>query len=241
MMSHFHRIIPANAPTLTTTANQSTVRGAGKITCNPNHTARFKITPTTAAVTADSAVVNLTFPRNCSMCGAPRKIHKKHGTNVVHVVISAPSVAAGGGDAGGADDNVDDVCAVLLVDFPGRAAHRAVARECEVDDGAVGGDGGGGGGDFKSGGVVWVARSFSGAADGGLGCGGGKRGGVRGNDAMEMGHHPGGAGGGRAGIDLQAGVLEEVGRCLGTRALRGGGSARRLCFAESGREVAGGD
>ena len=38
------------------------------------------------------------LPRNCSMCGAPRKIHRKQGTNVAQVVMNAPSVAANSGD-----------------------------------------------------------------------------------------------------------------------------------------------
>src|SRR5204862_4165944 len=37
----------------------------------PNQTARFKITPTTAAVTAERAAVSFGLPRNCSICGAP--------------------------------------------------------------------------------------------------------------------------------------------------------------------------
>ena len=39
-----------------------------------NQTARLRITPTTAAVMADSAPLRALFPRKCSMNGAPRKI-----------------------------------------------------------------------------------------------------------------------------------------------------------------------
>src|SRR6202022_3438572 len=92
--SHFHLVMPIKAATLTITANQSTVFAAGKTMCRPNQTARFKTTPTTAAVTADNAVVSPSFPRSCSLGGPPRKIHKKQGTNVVQVVTKAPRVAA---------------------------------------------------------------------------------------------------------------------------------------------------
>lgn len=92
---HFHR--PINAITLTATANQSSMPSVGKRTCKPNQIAKFNTTPTTAAVMADSAAVRFFLPRSCSMCGAPRRIHRKHGKNVVHVVINAPSVAASKG------------------------------------------------------------------------------------------------------------------------------------------------
>src|SRR4051794_6666367 len=44
-----------------------------------NQTARFKTTPTTAAVMADSAPASAWLPRRISMKGAPRKIQRKHG------------------------------------------------------------------------------------------------------------------------------------------------------------------
>ena len=46
------------------------------------------------AVIADSVMLIVLLPRNCSMCGAPTNTHKKQGVNVTHVVIKAPSVAA---------------------------------------------------------------------------------------------------------------------------------------------------
>ncbi|MNW05640.1 hypothetical protein D3C71_2019140 [compost metagenome] len=52
------------------------------------------MTPTTAAVMADMAPVSATLPLSFSMKGAPRKIQRKQGTKVTHVVSSAPSVAA---------------------------------------------------------------------------------------------------------------------------------------------------
>ncbi len=46
--------------------------------------------------------VSFSLPRSCSMCGAPRKIQRKHGMNVVHVVMNASSVAeSSGGSAPG--------------------------------------------------------------------------------------------------------------------------------------------
>src|SRR6266403_5206921 len=47
-----------------------------------NQIARFKITPTTAAVIADKAALSAVLPRSFSMNGAPRKIQRKHGVNV---------------------------------------------------------------------------------------------------------------------------------------------------------------
>jgi len=49
--------------------------------------------PTTwRAVTVESAAVNCLAPRSFSIYGAPRKTQRKQGTNVVQVVMSAPSV-----------------------------------------------------------------------------------------------------------------------------------------------------
>src|SRR5207247_1058630 len=91
---HFHRHIPRKATIPTTAANQLNGSFWGSRICIPNQTARFITTPTTAAVIAESAVVRWTLPRSCSMCGPPRKTQRKHGTNVVHVLMKAPSVAA---------------------------------------------------------------------------------------------------------------------------------------------------
>src|SRR5881409_641044 len=93
-MPHFQRHIPANAARPTTTANQFTPPSAGSTVFMANHTARFNTTPTTAAVMAESADANFTSPRVNSMYGAPRKIQRKHGTNVVHVVINPPTMPA---------------------------------------------------------------------------------------------------------------------------------------------------
>ena len=56
------------------------------------------MTPTTAAVMAVSAAVSTALSRSRSMKGAPRKIHRKQGVKVTHVVRSPPSVAANRGD-----------------------------------------------------------------------------------------------------------------------------------------------
>src|ERR1051326_7006479 len=87
----FQRCIATTAAAHTATANQSAARAdwpAEKITCNPNHTARFNTTPTTDAVTAVSVLPSRRLPRSCSICGAPRKIQRKHVTKVVTVVIA---------------------------------------------------------------------------------------------------------------------------------------------------------
>ena len=62
-----------------------------------NVTARFAITPTTAAVIVSSAAPSRRFPRNPSMYGAPRKIHRKQGANVAHTATHAPSTPATSG------------------------------------------------------------------------------------------------------------------------------------------------
>src|SRR5919106_583222 len=63
-------------------------------TCSANHTARFRITPTTAAVTAPSAALNALLERSASTKGAPKKIQRKQGVKVTQVVSRPPSVAA---------------------------------------------------------------------------------------------------------------------------------------------------
>src|SRR3984893_1052756 len=50
-----------------------------------NQMARFKTTPTTAAVMAESAALSALLPRSFSMNGAPRKIQRKQGVNVTQV------------------------------------------------------------------------------------------------------------------------------------------------------------
>src|SRR5258708_8464786 len=49
-------------------------------TCSANHTARFRITPTTAAVIAANAAASALLARNTSTKGAPKKIQRKQGT-----------------------------------------------------------------------------------------------------------------------------------------------------------------
>src|SRR5919199_3474101 len=62
-----------------------------------NQTARLRITPTTAAVIAESAALRALLPRIFSTYGAPRKIHRKHGVNVTQVASRPPSVPATSG------------------------------------------------------------------------------------------------------------------------------------------------
>ena len=63
-----------------------------------NQMARFRITPTTAAVMADKAAFSALLPRSFSTNGAPRKIHRKQGVKVTQVASSPPSVPASIGD-----------------------------------------------------------------------------------------------------------------------------------------------
>ena len=62
-----------------------------------NQIARLRMTPTTAAVIADSAALRARLPRIRSMKGAPRKIHRKHGVKVTQVASSPPRVPARSG------------------------------------------------------------------------------------------------------------------------------------------------
>src|SRR5450759_1939172 len=50
-----------------------------------NHMAKLKMTPTTAAVIAESDAVRVLLTRSASIYGPPRKIQRKHGTKVVHL------------------------------------------------------------------------------------------------------------------------------------------------------------
>lgn len=58
----------------------------------------LRITPTTAAVIADSAPARAFVAFHEHMNGAPRKIQRKHGVNVTHVASNPPSVPASIGD-----------------------------------------------------------------------------------------------------------------------------------------------
>src|SRR6185437_16631951 len=61
-------------------------------------TDKFNTTPTTAAVTPESAACNARLLRRASMQGAPRKIQRKHGANVTQVVRIEPITPAAIGD-----------------------------------------------------------------------------------------------------------------------------------------------
>src|SRR5882724_10535404 len=78
--------------------SQRTGTSTANSTCKANHTARFRITPTTAAVIAPSAAPSALLARNASTKGAPKKIQRKQGTNVTQVVSNPPKVAASNGD-----------------------------------------------------------------------------------------------------------------------------------------------
>src|SRR5882757_6412043 len=65
-----------------------------KIVWIANQIARLRMTPTTAAVIAESDAVRALLPRSASMYGPPRKIQRKHGTKVVHLASVPPSAAA---------------------------------------------------------------------------------------------------------------------------------------------------
>src|SRR6478735_1783387 len=62
--------------------------------CTPKKTARFAITPTTAAVTPVSAAARVRFSRNRSTYGAPRKMNRNDGTKVTQVTRSDAITAA---------------------------------------------------------------------------------------------------------------------------------------------------
>src|SRR3546814_576249 len=108
-MPALNRNMASIAPTASASAGQLTDVRTGRSmvpaangtsrTCSnrvwiPNQTARLRITPTTAAVIAESAADNARLPRSRSMNGAPAKIHRKHGRKVTQVVRIAPK---GGG------------------------------------------------------------------------------------------------------------------------------------------------
>src|SRR5215510_4777175 len=107
---HFSRNSAKKAPRESTSAGTWIVDHTGTSTCTPgigvvgtspgkrrwsaNQTARFRITPTTAAVIAESAAEIRRFPRRDSTNGPPVKTHRKHGVYVTHAVRIAPSVPA---------------------------------------------------------------------------------------------------------------------------------------------------
>src|SRR5262249_9922625 len=62
-----------------------------------NQIAKFRITPTTAAVTAESAAFSPTTLRSLSMKGAPTNIQRKQGANVTQVASNPPKVPASRG------------------------------------------------------------------------------------------------------------------------------------------------
>src|SRR3954468_11694618 len=87
----------ASTGTSTLAPNQLTGCSSPNSTCRANQTARLRITPTTAAVTAPSAAASALLARNASAKGAPKKIQRKQGVKVTQVVSSPPSVPASTG------------------------------------------------------------------------------------------------------------------------------------------------
>src|SRR5262249_32359991 len=59
-----------------------------------NQIARFKITPTTAAVIAESAALSAVLPRSFSTKGAPRQIQRKQGGTVTQGASKPRNVPA---------------------------------------------------------------------------------------------------------------------------------------------------
>jgi hypothetical protein len=67
---------------------------AANSTLSANHTARLAMTPTTAAVIAASPADSHLTERSRSICGAPAKIHRKHGAKVKNSATDPPSTPA---------------------------------------------------------------------------------------------------------------------------------------------------
>src|SRR5438046_7802188 len=87
----------ASTGTSTLAPSHCTGCSSANSTCRANQTARFRITPTTAAVTAPSAAASALLARNASANGAPKKIQRKQGVKVTQVVSRPPSVTASTG------------------------------------------------------------------------------------------------------------------------------------------------
>src|SRR5712671_6769962 len=104
-----NRKIATAAPTESRSAQGSTLENFGASNANrkartgstsrktvwmANQNARLRMTPTTAAVIAESDAVRALLPRSASMYGPPRNIQRKHGTKVVHLASVPPSAPA---------------------------------------------------------------------------------------------------------------------------------------------------
>ena len=87
---------------------------------------RLRITPTTAAVTADSAPDRRWFERSCSTNGAPAKISSIGGTKVTQVVSAEPITALATGEKGSGARNAarKPTNCVTLISGPGRVSAR---------------------------------------------------------------------------------------------------------------------
>src|SRR5690348_8010529 len=89
-----HRLTLLNLGASNDSGNRRTGSTSRNTVWIANQTARFRITPTTAAVIADSAPLRALLPRRDSMNGAPRKIQRNEGMNVTQVASNPPSVPA---------------------------------------------------------------------------------------------------------------------------------------------------
>src|SRR5512144_1647692 len=94
-------IASATASTLAMPASTDDVAGqpCGHSTCHAKNTARFTITPTTAAVMPLSGAVNRSWPCVDSISGAPARMNKKLGRNVKNVATVAPAMPASASDS----------------------------------------------------------------------------------------------------------------------------------------------
>src|SRR5664279_1631056 len=98
MMSvlYFHSAINETMAITTGIASKGPVKGAasvalGQKVCQAKKVARFRITPTTAAVMAVSGAVNLSSPRVASTMGPPERMNRKDGRKVKKVATAAPA------------------------------------------------------------------------------------------------------------------------------------------------------
>src|SRR5574340_332249 len=104
MMSarNFHSAIKAAMATTTGKASNGPEKGAapvacGQKACQAKNTARLRITPTTAAVMAESGAVNFSSPRVASTSGPPARMKKNEGRKVKKVATAAPASPAATG------------------------------------------------------------------------------------------------------------------------------------------------
>src|SRR5712671_2775335 len=84
----------APMPMIAESHSKAPAKPLGQSTCQAKNSARFTITPTTAAVMPVSGALNFRLPCVVSTKGAPMKMKMNEGRNVKYVAVSAPAVAA---------------------------------------------------------------------------------------------------------------------------------------------------